>query len=90
MPTGTPCSGPMRPPLGLVTVERARLRQRMLGIEMDEGLHVAFDRRDPVQAGARIVLGRHRAARDFGSGFGCGQCCSVCVSQIAPLFPQLA
>ena len=69
IPTGTPCSGPMRPPSRLVAVERARLRQRMLGIEMGEGLHLAFDRRDAVEAGARVFLGRDRAARDCGRGF---------------------
>ena len=56
------------PAIGLVAVERARLRQRVLGIEMGEGLDVVFDRRDPVETGAGIFLGRHRAACDFGCG----------------------
>ena len=52
----------------LALVERARLRQRVFRIEMGEGLDVGLDRRDPVEAGAGIVLGRDGAARDLGGG----------------------
>ncbi len=54
------------PATGLVPVERARLRQRVFGIEMGESLNVAFDRLDPAEASGGIFLGRHRAARDVG------------------------
>ena len=66
MPTGMPCSGPVRSPLALRAIERTRLRQRVLRIEMGESLDFALDSRDPLEAGARIVFGRNRAARDFG------------------------
>ena len=50
---------------GLAAIERTRLRQRVLRIQMDESVDFALDSRNPLQAGARIVLGGNRAARDF-------------------------
>ena len=74
MPTGTPCSGPIGC-RSAALVERARLRHGMFGIEMDEGVHVAFERRDAFETGADIVLGRNRAARHLGGRLGRRQRC---------------
>ena len=54
-------------------VERARLRQRMVGIEADERAHLALDRGDTVETGAGVILGGNHAAGHFGGGFGGGQ-----------------
>ena len=51
---------------------RARLRHRMLGVEMGEGVHFALAA-DPVETGARVVLGGNRAARDRRGGLGRGE-----------------
>ncbi len=50
-------------------VERARLRQRIVWIEMNEGAYPAVDRRDPLQTGADIGLGADLAAGDTLGGF---------------------
>ena len=44
---------------------------------MDESLDFALDSRNPLQAGARIVLGGNRAARDFRSSLGRRQRCQL-------------
>ena len=77
----------------LALVERARLRDGMVGIEMGEGADFRIDRGDTVEAGAGIFLGRDRAARDFGYGMrgspggeiGCGHVQASVTRQISRL-----
>jgi hypothetical protein len=69
--------------VGLVAVERARLGQCMLAIDVDEGLDIGLDRRDAPEAGARVLLGRQRAARDFGSNLRGRQCGRVESGQVS-------
>ena len=59
--------------LGLQAVERPRLRQSMVGVEMNESTHFAIDRGDPIQAGGGVFLGAHQAARDIVRGFRRGE-----------------
>ena len=54
-----------RPPALAPFIALARLRQRMLCVEMGEGLHLRLNRRDPVKAGARDFLGRYRTTSRF-------------------------
>src|SRR5262245_6514835 len=56
------------PAFRLVAVERARLRQRMLGIEVGERLDFALAGRNPVEAGARVFLRGDGAPCDLGDG----------------------
>ena len=58
--------GPERPAFRLVNVTRARLRQSVIAIEMDECVHLAVEGRDAVEAGCRVILSRDQAARDLG------------------------
>src|SRR5262249_16154087 len=50
-----------------------RLRQRELRVEMRESFNGVLSRRDPVEARARDLLGRNRAARDFSRSLRGGQ-----------------
>ena len=59
-----------RPALRAALVERARLSEHVLAIEMHECLDLAVDRVNALEAGARIILGRNRAAGDFRGGLG--------------------
>ncbi len=79
--TGMPCSGPIGPALRAALVERARLREHMVAIEMDERFDLAVELRDAVETGAGILLGRNRAARDFRGSLGRGQCRQRVISQ---------
>jgi len=54
-------------------VERARLRERVLAVEMGECLDLAVEGFDAVEAGAGIFLGRNGAAGDFRCGLACSQ-----------------
>ena len=54
-------------------VERARLRERVLAVEMDERFDLAINRFNAVEAGARIILGRNGTAGDFRSSGGRGR-----------------
>src|SRR5258706_428330 len=54
-------------------VERARLRERVLAVEMGECLDLAVEGFDAVETGADIILGRNGAAGDFRRGLGRGQ-----------------
>src|SRR3954451_16534299 len=54
-------------------VERPRLREHMLAIEMRERLDLAVERLDARETGARIGLGGNRAGGDFGGGLARGQ-----------------
>ena len=58
---------PDRLPVAAALVERARLRQRFIRIEMREGVHLAVDGCDPFETGADIFLGarcrRRQSAR---------------------------
>ena len=56
---------PDRMPLRAALIERARLREHVLAIEMGECLDLALDRVDARETGAGIVLGRDRTAGDF-------------------------
>ena len=76
------------PTLKRAAVERARLRKRMVGIEMREGQHVAFHRRDPVKTGADMLLGRESAARDLGRGFRRRELGRVSTRQVASSLAQ--
>ncbi len=78
---------PDRPALRAALVEPARLRQRMLAVEMSERLDLSIERFDAVEAGARIILGRNRAAGDFRAGLARGQMNEPVVGQgCAPSF----
>src|SRR5262249_55684799 len=60
-------------------VERARLRERVLAVEMDERFDLAVESFDAVETSAGIILGRNGAAGDFRCGLGCGQRCQPVV-----------
>src|SRR5262249_58251712 len=45
-------------------VERARLRERVLAVEMDERFDLAVESFDAVETSAGIILGRNGAAGD--------------------------
>jgi hypothetical protein len=78
---------PDRPTLRAALVESARLRQRMVDVEMDERLDLTIERFNALQAGARIILGRNRAAGDFRGGLARGQMDEPVVGQgCAPPF----
>ena len=62
-----------RLPVAAALVERARLAQRLVRIEMHEGVHLVVDRCDPFETGADIVFGAHVAAGDPLGGFDGGQ-----------------
>ena len=64
---------PERKALPAAFVERARLGENVLAIEVNEGLDLAVDCLDAREAGPRIVLSGKRAACEFGRGFACGQ-----------------
>ena len=64
---------PDRVALRAALVERARLRERVLAVEMDERLDLAVEGFDAVETGADIILGRNGAAGDFRCGLGRGQ-----------------
>ena len=75
-----PCSGPSALAVAAALVERARLRQRLVRIEMDEGVHLVVDRFDPLEAGADILLRAHVAAGDPLGGFDGGEPCQFDVT----------
>ena len=54
-------------------VERARLREHMLAIEMGERPDLAVERFDARETGAGIGLGGNRAGGDFGGSLARGQ-----------------
>ena len=62
-----------RPAASAPLIAFARLRQRELRVEMRERLDGVFRRLDPIEAGARDLLGRKRAARDLSRGLRGGQ-----------------
>ena len=63
-----------RATLAAPSVERARLCDDVLAIEMHEGVDFAVDGVDAVETGAGVVLGRERAPGHLGSGLARGQC----------------
>src|SRR5262249_39111471 len=54
-------------------IERARLRECMLTVEMGKRLDLAVEGLDAVETGADIILGRNGAAGDFRRGLGRSQ-----------------
>jgi hypothetical protein len=55
---------PERMALEAAFVEFARLGKRMVAVEMGEGLDLAVERLDALEAGAGVVRSRDRAAGD--------------------------
>ena len=69
--------------ISLFLIERSGLHQRVLGIDMGEGLDLTIHLGNALQAGRRIILSRNHAARDFASDFGCRKCGYVRLGQCA-------
>jgi hypothetical protein len=53
-------------------VERARLRERVLAVEVDERFDLAVESFDAVETSADIILGRNSATGDFRCSLGRG------------------
>ena len=51
--------------VGFFAIECAGLRQRMLGIDMDESVDLAVRLRNSSKTGGRKFLGGNRTVRDF-------------------------
>ena len=66
MPTGTPCSGPSRPAVPAMLVERLGLPQRVLAIEERPGLHLLVDLVDALEAVGDQFRGGDAALADVG------------------------
>ena len=54
-------------------IERARLRERMVAVEVSECFDLAIEGFNALEAGAGIILGRNRTAGDFRCGLACSQ-----------------
>ena len=61
MASGTPASGPSRRPAARSRIDAASGRQGALGVDVQERLHHAVDRLDPVEMGLRDLYRRHLA-----------------------------
>ena len=70
-----------RQPIAATLVERARLRERVVTVEMDEGVDLVVERRDAIEAGTDILGRRYRALRDLLGRLRCGEGRRIAVGQ---------
>jgi hypothetical protein len=67
--------------VGFFAIKCAGLRQRMLGIDMNESVDLAVRLRNSSKTGGRKFLGGNRTVRDLSRGFSCRQCGDIRLGQ---------